>query len=268
MRRFSCAALAAVAVVGLGSVASAADMPMKAAPMVSRGAAYNWAGWYLGGNIGYGWGGNTNPALSFTDPTGFGLAPLYAAGGNVTPNLSPKGGLGGGQIGYNWNLAPQWVVGFVADLQASNVSASGSNTVAPPPFLTSIQSASIKTDWFGTVRGKVGYAMDNWLLYGTGGFAYGHVKTSASTFFPLFAATPGQLAGTSSKTLTGWSAGAGIDFAFARNWTIGAEYLYVDLGHISTTQQTSLPFFAPVLTVTTNQKVSMQVGRLTINYKF
>ncbi len=137
--------------------------------------AYNWTGWYVGGNAGYGWGRNTGDLWDlFTDPGGVaGLAAyftvLYRA--NVLPGVKPDGIVGGAQIGYNWQTA-SWVLGLVADIQASGMRGSASTTVIPiTGAATSIQSNTSKIDWFGTVRGRVGYVYNNWLLYGTGGLA-------------------------------------------------------------------------------------------------
>ena len=132
MRRFQRAMLAAVAVISFASVASAADMAVKAPVAVPY--IYNWGGWYLGGNIGYGWGQDSDPDVTFFDGSGVGLAANFAAGGNVRPNVRPKGVIGGVQLGYNWMVGPNWVVGLVADFQGSGVKASGTNSVQPCPL--------------------------------------------------------------------------------------------------------------------------------------
>ncbi len=172
---------AALMTAGLTVSAQAADIPYgsRAPYTVNQPLnAYSWAGPYLGGNIGYGWGSvDNNP----TRPSGF---------------------VGGVQGGYNWQNGP-WVVGLEADIQASGAN----DTFAPWKF---------SNPWFGTVRGRVGYALNNVLFYGTGGLAFGELR--------------GQTFGlTESHTTAGWTAGAGAEFGFARNWTARIEYLYVDL---------------------------------------
>ena len=88
----------------MAHAAYAADMPVKA-PMPMMAAPYNWGGWYVGGNLGYGWGDRSKP---FADPSNFaGLDAYFAAGGNVTPNLKQQGVIGGGQVGYNWDGEPE-----------------------------------------------------------------------------------------------------------------------------------------------------------------
>jgi outer membrane immunogenic protein len=242
--------------------ASAADLPLKAPAFVA--APYNWGGLYVGENIGYGWGRNSDPDVTFFDGSGVGVAGYSAAGGNVMPNVQPKGLIGGAQVGYNWMLSPSIVVGLVADFQGSGMKASATNSVTPPGFVTTNQSNSVQTDWFGTARAKLGWAQNNWLLYATGGLAYGRVKTSGSWVAP---ATSFSYAGSDDATKIGWAVGAGLDYGLTRNWTIGAEYLYIDLGNSSHTMTTTNGF-AQLTTFTVTNHVASQIARLTANYKF
>ena len=140
--------------------------------------AYSWAGPYLGANLGYEWGSvNNNPA-------------------------KPSGFVGGVQAGYNFQTGP-WVFGVEGDIQA----AGADDTFAPWKF---------SNPWFGTLRGRAGYAFNNILVYATGGLAFGELR--------------GETFGLSeSHTTVGWTAGAGAEFAFARDWSAKIEYLYVDL---------------------------------------
>jgi outer membrane immunogenic protein len=173
-------AAAAVFAAGMAS-AQAADLQYgsRAPYTVNQPLnAYSWAGPYLGGNLGYNWGDVTN---SITKPSGF---------------------AGGVQGGYNWQSGAL-VFGVEGDLQANGAE----DTFAPWKF---------SNPWFGTVRGRVGYAVNNVLFYGTGGLAFGSLR--AETF------------GLSeSQTTAGWTVGAGAEFGFAPNWSAKAEYLYVDL---------------------------------------
>jgi outer membrane immunogenic protein len=264
MKKFVIVA-AAIAAFGFVNSANAADMPTKApiykaAPM----ATYNWAGWYVGGNVGYGWGLNSDPGVTFDDASGWGLAGYYAAGGNVVPNVQQKGVIGGLQLGYNWQSS-NFVYGLVTDFQASGMKASGTNTVTPTGGgATSSQANSVETDWFGTFRAKLGVAQNNWLIYATGGLAYGQVKSSGS-----FVSTNGCCsdAGSVSSTKAGWAAGAGVDYGLTPNWTIGLEYLYVDLGHVSYTETTTQATL-PLTTITVSNRAAANIARVTLNYKF
>jgi outer membrane immunogenic protein len=168
----------AIATAASGS-AAAADLPRGPAPYYPPPASiYNWTGPYAGLNLGYEWGKVTN---------------------NVT---EPSGIAGGGQIGYNWQLG-QFVFGVETDIQAS----AADDTFAPYKF---------SNPWFGTLRGRAGFAINNVMLYGTAGLAYGELK---GEFFGL----------EEDKTLVGWTAGAGIEYGFTQNWSAKLEYLYMDL---------------------------------------
>jgi outer membrane immunogenic protein len=256
----------AVTFAAVGAQAAlAADMALKAPVPPAPTAGYNWAGWYAGGNIGYGWGTASDPNLSFFDPAGIGFinfASYFGAGGNVTPDPKPRGVIGGGQIGYNWTLTPQWVGGLVADFQGSGIRGSQINTVTPTGFVTSNQTNSEQIDWFGTVRAKLGYAQNNWLLYGTGGLAYGRVATSGSFVAP----TAGlNFTGSNNTTKIGWAAGAGLDYGLTSNWIVGVEYLYVDLGHVSYIE--AQPALTPSSLTITN-RAAAQIVRASLDYKF
>jgi outer membrane immunogenic protein len=240
-----------------------ARMPVKAPAAVA--AAYHWTGWYIGGNVGYGWGNDTGALWdSFVDQPGVGIAPYFAIGGNVLPGAKPSGIIGGVQIGYNWQAAPNWVWGLVADIQASDMRASASNTVSLTAI--SIQSNNSRIDWFGTVRGRVGYAANNWLFYGTGGVAYGGVRSDL-TFNCTTCAVPTIWAGSNSSTQVGWAAGAGIEVGVSANWTVGVEYLHFDLGSISTTALPNVALAAGS-SMTADSRFAGDIVRATLNYRF
>ena len=171
---------ATLTAVSLGA-ATAADLPRGPQPYYGApmSPVYNWAGFYAGLNVGYEWGRVTN-----------------------TPG-SPSGLVGGGQLGYNWQNG-QFVFGVETDLQVTGAD----DTFAPWKF---------SNPWFGTLRGRAGYALNNVLLYATAGLAYGDLK--------------GELAGlTETRTELGWAAGLGAEYGFAPNWSAKVEYLYADLG--------------------------------------
>jgi outer membrane immunogenic protein len=258
MRCFHYAAVAAVAVVGFTSVASAADMPTKA-PMYTKAPVmapmYNWTGFYIGLNAGYSWGSQTNSLVAIT-------------GGGVTSQSNTDhldGFIGGGQIGYNWQVN-QWVLGLEADFQGSGQKADGSYSFPGfgPPTCTAFGCVaattitySDKLDWFGTVRGRIGYAMGatgNWLPYLTGGWAYGHGTISGTT-----SATGTSFSG--SQDYSGWTVGGGVEWAFADHWSAKVEYLYIDFGNGPT---------VPVSTGLTIVSGTMtdNIVRAGINYKF
>lgn len=172
--------LAMTVATATGGAATAADLPRGPAPYYPPPTSvYNWTGPYAGLNLGYEWGKVTNS------------------------NLEPGGIAGGGQLGYNWQTG-QFVLGVETDIQASGAD----DTFAPYKF---------SNPWFGTLRGRAGFAINNVLLYGTFGLAYGELK---GEFFGV----------EEDKTLVGWTGGAGLEFGFAPNWSAKVEYLYMDLG--------------------------------------
>ena len=218
--------LAAV-LAGLGSTSAlAADLGARTytkAPAMMD-AVSNWTGFYIGGNVGYGWGDGKTSLLP-TDNR--------AAIPATTLDSDPKGVIGGAQIGYNWQVGTI-LAGLETDIQTSDIKGSAQATL-DPHFGPTIASANSKLSWFGTLRARIGVAVaPNLLLYGTGGFAYGHIKDLSNIQIanpPFSDHWPASI----SKTATGWAAGAGAEWMFARNWSAKAEYLHVDLGNTSAT---------------------------------
>jgi outer membrane immunogenic protein len=161
------------------SAATAADMPRSAPYYAPPAAGFNWSGGHVGVNLGYAWGKVTNS------------------------NVSPSGLEGGVQGGYNWQSG-QFVYGAETDLQLSGAD----DTFAPFKF---------SNPWFGTLRGRGGFAYNNFLFYVTAGLAYGNVKAESAFL-------------SESRTQLGWTAGLGGEMGIAQNWSAKVEYLYMDLG--------------------------------------
>lgn len=199
------------------SPALAADLP--AAPLPPQAPAayippvapvYNWGGIYIGLNGGYGFG-NSN----------WNATPGLGGGATGTGDFDINGALAGGTIGANFQSG-QFVFGVEADGDWTNMTGS---TSAGDCVGFTCQTSS---DWLATVRGRLGYAFDRVLIYGTGGGAAGDVK---ATF------TAGGVTGSTDSTEFGWTAGAGVEVGLTENITAKVEYLFVDLenGSCSTT---------------------------------
>ncbi|MDB5645967.1 MAG: porin, partial [Methylobacterium sp.] len=181
--------LATTVFAGLTAVASAADLPRRAAPPVFVPVpVFTWTGFYAGFNAGYGFGTGSNnngpTTVVATSPLFVGTAasPLVNNRGAIGFNNrdSNEGFVGGGQIGYNYQFTPGsgFVVGVEADAQYVDFGRSRNNATAIVgalnPDLTAVNPNGLSgLDYFGTVRGRLGYAFDRTLVYGTGGFAYG-----------------------------------------------------------------------------------------------
>lgn len=223
---------AAFAALCLTLPAFAADMPARFAkappPMVSP--AYNWSGFYVGVHAGYTFSEDDNVVT-----TGQLAGNIANVAGGARPGqvrLDRDGFIGGGQIGYNWQFSPSWVFGLEADIsyvdgrETINVVTASLPTAAPPnaPLNNTFRS---RMEYFGTFRGRIGYAWDRTMVYATGGLAYAEVENSASFFN---AANGLQFDGGRRRMETGYTVGGGIEHAFSPNWSVKAEYLYYDLG--------------------------------------
>jgi outer membrane immunogenic protein len=232
----------------IGKIANAADMPLKA-PLASPAPAYSWTGFYIGGNVGYGWG-HANNSDNLIAPCPICLVAPLPDFATLAANGSNRvdGAIGGGQIGYNWQVK-NYLVGIEADIQASGQR--GTNTLnsafflpiafffgAQTPSATSLTNTT-RLDWFGTVRGRLGFVYDRWLVYGTGGLAYGELNVNSAvnpaniSLVPGFQNVPFNIGG--SQTRTGWTLGFGVESALSANWSWKAEYLYMDLGSVTVT---------------------------------
>jgi outer membrane immunogenic protein len=266
--------VALAALTAIGAVAAqAADLPTrKEAPApVFIPPPFTWTGFYVGLNAG-GIISSGSRSVSLFDPvTGDFLNSSFPGGiGN-----GKSGFLGGGQAGYNWQTGA-FVLGVVTDFDGTTLSKNFNFASAPytaaGPFLGDTLNVNAKAslDWLGTTRGKVGFVAtpDNRLLfYGTGGIAYG----GGSSHFDFFDTTSGLYwNGNPSSTRVGWTIGAGVEYALTNNITLGAEYLYVDLGSnsITTTPNAAAAAFFPGVYATAKIDYNASIFRALLNYKF
>jgi len=208
------------------SSAFAADLPVAPYKATLAAPALTWSGFYVGGNAGYAsgsWSGS----------------PTYSLGpsGMVDTTVNANGFLGGVQAGYNWQIG-KVVYGIETDFQLGSMSGSG---VSNSTFLwNGVQPGFTKyydmdMDWYGTLRGRLGYDLGGWMPYATGGLAYGHGTLSNTVVNNYLGACCGSgngvsATGTAADTHIGWAAGAGLEYALNGNWSVKAEYLHVNLG--------------------------------------
>ena len=258
--------------------AMAADMPLKAPPA----PVYSWTGLYVGGSVGYSLGRGRG---DYDDPN------LGASGtGAVSYNsVSEKldGIIGGGQIGYNWQVNRTWLLGFEADIQGSGERGNGSfvdpySVGTDCDIYCSSVSGTITTaiNWFGTVRGRVGVlTTPTMLLYVTGGLAYGRISASGRVTDAGCAGPPACLVGNitpavswafaNSATNVGWTLGGGVEGVVSNtaNWTWKAEYLFLNLGSVSGTGfETGSDFGS--LPYSWSTRVTDNILRVGLNYHF
>ncbi len=219
MKKFLIAGAAAAAMTG---TAFAADLPARSGPVAAPFVppVFTWTGFYAGLNAGYGF--NRNDVDTVGTPGFVGLIP----GGGVPASLRVGGDgfVGGGQIGYNWQFG-QTVFGVEADLQYAWAGRS-SSFVGGGGLIT---SAGRDDGYLGTVRARLGFAADRFLIYATGGLAYGSFDTALSVTTAAGAGGP-VWGGSSDSVRAGWTAGAGLEYAITNNWTVKLEGLYYDLG--------------------------------------
>jgi outer membrane immunogenic protein len=229
--------------------ALAADLPMAPAPQAPAmyvpvvAPVYNWGGIYVGINGGWGWGSAKWSGGS--------------AASGISGTANDNGGVVGGTLGANWQ-AGGLVLGVEGDWDYSGI-----NTGTTSAICSAIGQCQTGNNWLATLRGRIGYAADRVLFYGTGGGAFANVQTT--------------LNGTqTTHTQGGWTAGLGVEWAFADNWTAKVEYLFVDLGSASASGFCSNAACvaaaggAPAtgLPVSINANLTENLVRVGVNYKF
>ncbi len=217
--------------------AAAADLPPAparppTAPVAyAPEAIYNWTGFYVGGHLG---GGFANS--SWSDPF---------TGANNTFN-SGAGFLGGGQVGANLQLN-RLVLGVEGDFSRTGLNGAGTDSLG--------DTINTNTKWTSTVTGRVGAAFDRLLIYGKGGVAFAQDQSSFTDLFGNSAS--------STFLRTGWTAGAGIEYALSKNWSVKIEYDYLSFG------PQALNFATPTTPLyTSNGSLNVQEIKAGLNFRF
>jgi outer membrane immunogenic protein len=225
--------LASVAAAALTAPAVAADLGTRPPPppYVPPPPIFSWTGIYVGGQIGGAWGSGAN---NFT-----GFDPFFLGGTALATNIggTPSGVIGGAHVGYQVQIN-QWVLGIEGDVNGTSLTSNGGAAFGDGTILTANSTADIQ----GSIRGKLGIAWDRFLIYGTGGVAFGGFNTNlnvansgAVTGVPFFASA------NISNTRVGWTAGGGIQYAVTNNWWVFAEYRFSDFGTLANNGFFGLP---------------------------
>jgi len=234
------AALFAVASPG----AFAADVPIRGpaaapVPVMAPIPFYNWTGFYIGGNLGGAWD-RTTVTDNFFD---------------VSISNTRSGFIGGGQIGYNWQFSPQFVLGVEWMFDGTDIR---SDTDAVVLSDGTVLTANAKVDWITTLAARFGWAANNWLFYGKAGGGWVHdsatvTAVSGGTFFSASA----------SDTKGGWLVGAGIEYGFAPSWTVRLEWDHIGLDDVT---HSGFVLRSPFDTITVSRRFDLlTVG---LNYRF
>jgi len=231
--------LLSAAIAALTGPAFAADLPARMpvkAPVVAA-PVFIWTGCYVGAHIGGGFG-----QTKLTDTTGF---VTFAGSG---PTINTSGFLGGGQVGCNYQFSPSWVVGAEGEFSASDIK--GDSSFLDAGFFPA--TAHAKTDWLTSATARLGYTWDRWLVYAKGGAAWAHDKFEW--------AEAGFFDATATESRTGWTVGAGIEWAFAPNWSTRLEYDYYDFGTLTVTDSVS--------GFSVDSKNTIHTVKAGVNYRF
>lgn len=228
-------ALTACSVAGV-CCAQAADLPpapppmAPAAPIAYAPQIYNWSGIYVGGHIGGAYSGS-----SWTDP--------FAPGSN--DDFSSWGFLGGAQVGANAQFN-RLVLGIEGDFSWINNKNSGTDSIG--------EGLNTNVQWTSTVAGRIGAAFDRLLVYGKGGLALAQDQSSLTDL--------GGNVATDSFLRTGWTVGAGLEYALDNNWSAKIEYDYLGFG------SQSMNFATPLESVSSNASLNVQEIKAGINFRF
>jgi outer membrane immunogenic protein len=246
--------------IALSQIASAADLPRKAPAYTSPPPVGTWTGCYIGLNAGGVWGrmkDDWTPNSLYDPPN---AADLRAEG---SATLNGSGFTGGGQLGCSWQMNA-FVLGAEADIQYTGLDKSR-DAIFPPAGIRDHKQyhENFHSKWLATFRGRLGWLVNpSVLIYGTGGLAVANVGvTDAEALVEV----PENSITSGSKTRTGWTAGGGLEWMFAPQWSLKVEYLYVDLGSFHTT---SLLNVDPTFQIVHNHHLTEQIARLGVNYKF
>ena len=236
------------AAIGLSGSAFAADLPPAPAPRAPAVylppvvPVYNWSGVYLGINGGCGFGSSEWTVSQ------------NLSGSTSSGSFNTNGGLVGGTLGVNFQTGG-FVFGVEGDWDWQGLQGT-SNSPFCNILASGTPSCETKSDWIATIRGRAGYAADRVLFYATGGGAAGNVQTGLSTL------------SLQSNTEYGWTAGAGIEWAFADNWTAKVEYLFVDLGNTTCNTSANCGFDAPATAANNSVSFTESMIRAGVNFKF
>jgi outer membrane immunogenic protein len=231
------------------AAASAADLPVKAPPPLPP--VYDWTGFYVGGNAGWGWGESVSTELA----PGSGAFPT----GTVFSRDHSNGFLGGVQVGFNYQTPYNLVVGVEGDFDWTDIRGTETTISTVPRFVGFSSTVTGRIKDIADLTGRIGYAAGNWLFYAKGGVALDRTSSSGVAFNAngtLFETT------TTSTDRSGWIIGAGIEWGFAPGWSAKIEYNHFDFG------STNLAVNGTVNTTFVSSTEKVDVVKGGINYRF
>ena len=258
---------ASASLLALGSAtALAADLPMKAPPMMAPVSAFSWTGCYIGAHVG---GGSQHD--SFTQDNTFATSPFPSSGEGFSGNTGTgKGAVAGGQLGCNYQDGNA-VFGLEGEGYWSGIKTTTgwSESDNFGDFDNFTQTVKNKSDY--TIAARIGIAFDRTLVYGKAGWAWGNFSFGSVFNEGCTGCTTFTDSLTASKTLNGLLLGAGIEHAFAPNWTVKLEYNFIDYGSAQANFSECITGDTPPCTTNpfaTSQHVTKQIFKVGFNYLF
>lgn len=273
----------AFSILAVSTVAAfAADMAPRSyakTPPPIVAAAYDWSGFYVGANAGGAFGSSFDPSTTVVTPSGYfsGAGSPAALNSAGSQSIKPNGFTGGFEAGYNWQIGSSFVIGLEGDIEYLGLKGSAASSAVYPccaPATLTV-SSNVSTNWLATARGRLGFAANDWLFFGTGGAAFTNLKGNFA-----FADNCGQIAACNgpggangaeaasfSSTKTGYVVGAGVEKAVGANWTVKAEYLYVNFSSITGSGIVPSTGGGPG-TLVHSFDLKTNIVRAGINYKF
>jgi outer membrane immunogenic protein len=250
MNRIGFATIALTSVVG--SYAIAADLPQayQPAPVVAA-LPQSWTGFYIGANVGGAWQDVSATPVSVVNGVFINPATINFSGGGV---------LAGGQAGFNYQMS-NFLVGLEGDFSWTDAKAT-ITTLGTGVSTGAVSTGTAQTGWYATLGPRLGFVLYDLLFYGKGGAAWTSATYSGSTtLVTTTTVAPTQF------TALGWMVGGGIEWSFAHNWSVKAEYDYLNFGTKNFTTVGTTPGFLPVIG-TDSVKDTANIGKLGVNYRF
>jgi outer membrane immunogenic protein len=264
--------------------AIAADLPVKAPPPAGAPIAYNWTGFYIGGHVG--WAGRSQDASAAPGSTFFFLDPPLYLPNNF--DLKNSSALGGMHLGYSWEAMPNLLIGVEGDISKISLNKSEAQQLICNPVYCGLPlfaepgntlRVSSTVNWLASLRARVGIiAAHTWLIYGTGGVAWGDISLAGNgNAIGAVAGNPGAFTvpyfsnALVEQTKSGWTAGGGLEWMFAKNWMLRAEYLYYRFDGESINAPVTF-VFTPLLAGAAQRyswsDLEIHTARVGISYKF
>ena len=256
--------ITSLAAIATSTAVLAADLPSKrVAPVAPVAPVFTWTGFYAGVNAGVNWS-SRNINSTWYDVTGVTSAATLASYAPLPYANQRTGFIGGIQVGYNYQIN-QFVIGAEADFMG--LAASKTSSSAPLDIgsgAVTVSTSKVQQQWLGTVRARAGFTVDRFLVYATGGLAYGSTKISTTSNDSTAGVVTASWTGQKTSTDAGYVVGAGLEYAFTNNWLLRAEYLYYNLGKASANATLSgSDLFTKVSTT-----IDGNIVRAAISYKF